>query len=74
MAWASAPTQLSSASWIAEPLLLEVFQGRETILGPEHPRIIDSLKQLVRLYEAWDKPEEAEKWRARLLQPETIEE
>jgi len=50
----------------AEPLLLEAFQGRETKLGPEHRHTIESLNELVTLYESWNKPDEAAKWRARL--------
>ncbi len=49
---------------VAEPLLLEACQGRENKLGPEHPHTSDSLNELVRLYESWGKPEEAQKWRA----------
>jgi hypothetical protein len=49
----------------AEPLLLQAFQGRQTKLRPEHPRRIESLNELVRLHEAWDKPEETQKWRAK---------
>ncbi len=47
-------------------MLLEVFHGRETKLGPEHPHTVDSLNQLVDLYESWNKPDEAAKWRAKL--------
>jgi len=32
------------------------------------------MKQPVGLYESWNKPDEAEKWRAKLLQAETREE
>jgi tetratricopeptide (TPR) repeat protein len=55
----------------AEPLLLKGYQGmreREAQI-PERYRnlhVIDALMQLVRLYEAWDKPDEAARWRARL--------
>ena len=49
----------------AEPLLLDACNGRDARLGPEHPRTIDSLNELVRLYEAWGKPGEASRWRAR---------
>jgi len=55
----------------AERLLLETFHGHETKLGPEHPHTVDSLKQLVSLYEAWSKPEEAGKWRTMLPVRET---
>ena len=58
----------------AEPLLLEAYHGREAKLGPEHPHTIDSLNQFVSLYEAWDKPDEAEKWRTRLPRTDVAEE
>ena len=58
----------------AEPLLLEAFHSRETKLGPAHPHTIDSLKQLVTLYESWPKPDEAAKWRLRLPKTKATEE
>jgi hypothetical protein len=50
----------------AEQLLLDAFNGRTTKLGPKHPHTIESLRNLIKLYEAWNKPEEAETWRAKL--------
>jgi len=50
------------------------FHGREAKLGPEHLHTIDSLRELVRLYECWRKPDEAEKWRAKLPPREAAEE
>jgi len=50
----------------AEPLLLQAFQQRESQFGPKHPHSVDMLDQLVSLYEAWNKPELAEQWRAKL--------
>jgi hypothetical protein len=50
----------------AELRLLEAFHGRKAKLGPEHPDAVESLKQLVTLYDSWPKPDEAEKWRAKL--------
>ena len=58
----------------AEPLLLGAFHGRETKLGPEHPHTLGSLRELVSLYESWPKPDEAEKWRARLPHKENARE
>lgn len=49
-------------------LLLAAFHSREARLGPQHPHTIESSKQLVTLYESWGKPDEAEKWRAKLVQ------
>ena len=48
--------------------------GRETKLGPKHPRTLDSLNQLVHLYDSWDKPDEAAKWRAKLPPTDATEE
>ena len=55
-------------------LLLEAFRGRETKLGPEHPHTSESLKQLVTLYESWPKPDEAQRWRAKLSETKATEE
>ena len=57
----------------AELLPLEAFNGREAKLGPEHPRTVESLDQLVHLYESWNKPDEVEKWRAKLRDNESAE-
>jgi len=56
----------------AEPLLVEACQRRENQFGPEHDYTIDMLNQLVRLYEAWGKPEEAEEWRTKLSRTEAV--
>jgi hypothetical protein len=40
-------------------------------LVDEHTHTKESLKNLIDLYEAWNKPEEVEKWRAKLPQTET---
>jgi len=50
----------------AEPLLVQQFQSRGEQFGPEHPHTIESLKNLIDLYEAWGKPGEAVKWRKKL--------
>jgi len=47
--------------------LLAAFHGREAKLGPEHRDTVESLNQLVSLYESWPKPDEAAKWRAQRL-------
>ena len=49
-------------------MLLDAYSGRKAKLGPEHPHTIESLKQLVNLYETSDNPDEATKWRARLAE------
>jgi serine/threonine protein kinase len=50
----------------AEPLLLQEYQRREKQFGPEHSSTINMLNKLVSLYEAWNKPEKANQWRAKL--------
>jgi tetratricopeptide (TPR) repeat protein len=56
----------------AERLLLERYALQAEKPGPEDPRTRATLERLAALYEAWDKPAEAEKYRARLPSgPET---
>jgi serine/threonine protein kinase len=50
----------------AEPLLVEAVEGRIQKLGLQHPHTRESIDNLIELYEAWDKPEKAEHWRAKL--------
>jgi hypothetical protein len=38
----------------------------ETKLSLEHLRTVEWPKQLVTLYESWNKPDKAQKWRAKL--------
>ena len=58
----------------AEPLFLEAINGRRLKLGETHPHTQESIRNLTGLYEAWNKPKEAEKWRARLGQSGAVEE
>lgn len=57
-----------------EPLLLQLFRQREKRFGPKHTHTIDQVRQLLSLYEAWEKPIEAEKWRTKLPKTEAEEE
>ena len=50
----------------AEPLLLEALEGRRVKVGDTHPQTLESLKNLINLYEAWSKPEQAEQWKVKL--------
>jgi len=50
----------------AEKLLLEAVEGRRLKLGDTHPHSLESMNNLIELYEAWAKPEEAKEWRAKL--------
>jgi len=54
-------------------LLLEVVEGCCLKVGGTHPHTIESLNNLIELYEAWDKPEKAEEWREKLPQAEAVE-
>ena len=56
----------------AEPLLLKHQQARRESLGADHPATVVSTRTLIKLYEAWDKAEKAEEWRAKLSQMKAI--
>jgi serine/threonine protein kinase/uncharacterized protein HemY len=58
----------------AEKLFLEALEGRRLKLGGSHPHTIESWHNLIALYEAWNKPEKAKEWRAKLTQIEAFEE
>jgi hypothetical protein len=59
---------------VAEPLLLGALKGRHIKLGDTHPHTVESLNNLIALYKAWNKPEKAEKWKAKLSQIEVVTE
>jgi hypothetical protein len=42
----------------AEPFILEAVEGRHLKLGDTHPHTIESLNNLIALYETWNKPKE----------------
>jgi serine/threonine protein kinase/tetratricopeptide (TPR) repeat protein len=50
----------------AERMLIKALEFSRRVLGEEHSETLACLKYFVLLYEAWDKPEEAEKWRKKL--------
>jgi tetratricopeptide (TPR) repeat protein len=54
----------------AEPLLRQGYEGmkrREAQIPTDgRPRLTEALERLVRLYEAWGKPDEAARWRKEL--------
>jgi len=58
----------------AQSLLIEAFEGRRIKLNETHPHTQESVKNLIELYEAWNKPEEAEKWKAKPRKAEAVEE
>jgi len=57
----------------AEQLLLEAVEGRRIGLGDKHPHTQESMNNLIDLYKTWGKPEKAKEWRAKLQQPEIVE-
>ena len=58
----------------AERLLIKALQFSRRVFGDEHSETRTCLKYFVLLYEAWDKPEKAEQWRAKLNATEGTEE
>jgi len=50
----------------AEQLFVEALQGMRLKLGEEHPDTLQSWNGLIELYDAWDRPQLAEQWRAKL--------
>ncbi|MBN2562343.1 MAG: serine/threonine protein kinase [Phycisphaerae bacterium] len=53
----------------AEPLLLGGYAKLETMYGPSHQSTLKALRRIIDAYEAWDKPEQAAEWRAKLPPP-----
>jgi non-specific serine/threonine protein kinase/serine/threonine-protein kinase len=47
---------------------LRVVEGRERVSGPQHPNTLAAMKELAGFYDAWGKPAEAAKWRARIAE------
>jgi serine/threonine protein kinase/Flp pilus assembly protein TadD len=58
----------------AETLLFEAVEGRRLKLGDTHPHTLESWNNLIELYEAWNKPEKAKEWRAKLQEAEALNE
>lgn len=56
-----------------ERLLGEAVEGRHLKLGENHPHTKESMRNLVELYESWDKPEKANEWRSKLPKREAAE-
>ncbi len=50
----------------AETALMESYQILSSSLGPTHKQTIGTIKLLVDVYDAWQKNQEASKWRAKL--------
>jgi hypothetical protein len=80
MPFASVYTE-AMASWELKPYGFELYRFQKTIttlkgrrlkLGNTHPRTRESLNNLIDLYEAWNKPEEAKEWRGKLAQIKAV--
>jgi hypothetical protein len=54
----------------AEPLIVSGYEGLKARAGKipatGRPRLAEAAERVVRLYEAWGKPEQAAAWKARL--------
>jgi hypothetical protein len=50
--------------------LLKAVENRRLKLGDTRPHTLESLNNLIDLYEAWNKPEKAKEWQAKLQQTE----
>ena len=50
----------------AQPVAEEAYRGYLELYGPEASRTRKAINRLVELYDAWDKPDEAAEWRAKL--------
>jgi serine/threonine protein kinase/tetratricopeptide (TPR) repeat protein len=57
----------------AEHVLLNAEQTSHRVFGNDHEITNSSVKSLIKLYEVWNKPEKAEKWRAKLPRTEVVE-
>jgi hypothetical protein len=52
---------------------LEVVKGRWLRLGDAHPHALQSLNNLITLYEAWVNPEKAKERQGKLPQAEAVQ-
>ncbi len=50
----------------AEPLLLELLELHQGVLSEGHPNTVTAMNELIKLYEAWEKPQKAQQWRSKL--------
>ena len=50
----------------AEPLLLSAYEGYARTFSPDNADVQEAATWLVKLYEAWGRPEKAREWRAKL--------
>jgi hypothetical protein len=57
----------------AEVIFLRAFDLSIASSDPHDPKAGEVIQLLIDLYEAWDKPEKAKEWRAKLPQTESVE-
>jgi len=50
----------------AMPYYVEALEKRRRVMGDEHPDTLSAIESLIKLYHAWDKPEQAQQYRAML--------
>jgi len=50
----------------AEPLLLQALRVRQKVQGPRGPEVVQSLQNLAKLYRAWGRADDAERYDARV--------
>ena len=55
----------------AEPVLLRALEVRMKVFGETHARTQRTIKDLGDLYEQWNKPAQAQAWKARLVPAQT---
>jgi serine/threonine-protein kinase len=49
----------------AEPLLISGYDGLESALGPRNRETVEAVDALISLYDAWERPGDADAWRSR---------
>ncbi len=58
----------------AEMLLVELLESSQGVLVEGHPDTVAAMNKLIKLYEAWEKPQKAEQWRSKLPSKKGTEE
>jgi len=58
----------------AERWLIKAEEIARLVFGNDHKITNTSVNNLIALYEAWNKPEKAEEWEAKLPQTEAVTE
>jgi len=56
----------------ADKYFVEAVEGRHLKLVDKHPHILEYINNLIALYEAWNKPEKAKEWQAKLPETENV--